>query len=97
MIFWRWFNIKQNCTWLTPSNSGTFHIGAHPHIFIVQQFSWTSKELFYQLALKGFSNFGFIHLSQPAPIYDLVMIALEEEDLSEWGEGMPSKEEIGKV
>ncbi|KAJ3052664.1 DNA mismatch repair protein [Rhizophlyctis rosea] len=55
-----------------------------------------SKELFYQLALKGFSNFGFIHLSHPAPIYDLVMTALEEEDLSEWGEGMPSKEVIAK-
>ncbi|KAJ3039014.1 DNA mismatch repair protein [Rhizophlyctis rosea] len=55
-----------------------------------------SKELFYQLALKGFSNFGFIHLSQPAPIYDLVMVALEPEDLGEYGENMMSKEEIAE-
>ncbi|KAJ3286074.1 DNA mismatch repair protein [Borealophlyctis nickersoniae] len=55
-----------------------------------------STELFYQLILKGFSNFGSIHLSQPAPIYDLVMIALDMEDMESWGENMMSKEEIAE-
>ncbi|TPX70555.1 hypothetical protein SpCBS45565_g01692 [Spizellomyces sp. 'palustris'] len=55
-----------------------------------------SQELFYQLALQGFSNFGFIHLSHPASIYDLVMIALEAEDTSAWPNDMMSKEEIAQ-
>ncbi|CAG8525810.1 19493_t:CDS:10, partial [Racocetra fulgida] len=37
----------------------------------------TSEELFYQLTLQEFSNFGFIQLSTPAPIYDLIIYALE--------------------
>ncbi|KND03473.1 DNA mismatch repair protein MutL [Spizellomyces punctatus DAOM BR117] len=55
-----------------------------------------SQELFYQLALQGFSNFGFIQLSQPASIFDLVMIALEAEDTSAWPNDMMSKEEIAE-
>lgn len=38
-----------------------------------------SVELFYQLTLRAFSNFGIIQLSVPAPIYTLVLLALEEE------------------
>ncbi|KAJ3092874.1 DNA mismatch repair protein [Quaeritorhiza haematococci] len=58
------------------------------------KFQDASYELFYQLALKAFSNFGFINLSAPAPIFDVVMIALDQEDLAHWGEDMMSKEEI---
>ncbi|KAF0515857.1 mismatch repair protein [Gigaspora margarita] len=36
-----------------------------------------SEELFYQLTLQEFSNFGFIQLSSPAPIHDLIIYALE--------------------
>ncbi|KAK9687085.1 DNA mismatch repair protein Mlh1 [Basidiobolus ranarum] len=38
-----------------------------------------SEELFYQLILKEFCNFGSIILSSPAPIGELLTIALEEE------------------
>ncbi|ORY04078.1 MutL-like protein 1, colon cancer, nonpolyposis type 2 [Basidiobolus meristosporus CBS 931.73] len=38
-----------------------------------------SEELFYQLVLKEFCNFGKIVLSSPAPIAKLLMVALEEE------------------
>ncbi|KAJ3026445.1 UNVERIFIED_CONTAM: DNA mismatch repair protein [Siphonaria sp. JEL0065] len=38
-----------------------------------------SREFFYQLVLHGFSNFGYLHLSEPVSIYELVMMALNEE------------------
>ncbi|CAG8525033.1 2781_t:CDS:10 [Paraglomus occultum] len=53
------------------------------------------EELFYQLILQEFANFGFIRLSNPAPISQLVDIALEDHE-SEL-KRLKSKEEIGKV
>ncbi|KAI9352816.1 DNA mismatch repair protein Mlh1-like protein [Obelidium mucronatum] len=38
-----------------------------------------SREFFYQLALHGFSNFGYLHLSTPVSIYELVVMALNME------------------
>ncbi|ORY48174.1 DNA mismatch repair protein MutL [Rhizoclosmatium globosum] len=38
-----------------------------------------SRELFYQLALYGFSNFGYLHLSTPVSIHELLLVALNEE------------------
>jgi len=57
----------------------------------------TSRELFYQLVLRQFSNFGFINLTQKLPIYDLLMISLDaEEEENGWDESLQSKEEIAK-
>ncbi|TPX39872.1 hypothetical protein SeLEV6574_g06939 [Synchytrium endobioticum] len=39
-----------------------------------------SCELFYQLILRVFSNFGFIRLATPLRIFDLVMVGLDEEE-----------------
>ncbi|GFO28216.1 DNA mismatch repair protein mlh1 [Plakobranchus ocellatus] len=36
-----------------------------------------SKELFYQLLLQEFGNFGVLRLSEPIPIKELVMLALD--------------------
>ncbi|CAG8519047.1 7645_t:CDS:10 [Paraglomus brasilianum] len=54
-----------------------------------------SEELFYQLILQEFANFGFIRLSNPASISELVLIALEEHE-SEL-EGLKSKDKIRKI
>ncbi|KAF9914196.1 DNA mismatch repair protein [Lobosporangium transversale] len=60
-----------------------------------------SEELFYQICLRDFSNFGYIRLTTPAPIKDLVMMALDEEqELMEggtWPEELKSKEEIAET
>ncbi|KAK3109179.1 hypothetical protein FSP39_024740 [Pinctada imbricata] len=39
-----------------------------------------SAELFYQLLMFDFGNFGILRLSEPAPIYDLAMLALDIEE-----------------
>ncbi|XP_013773945.1 DNA mismatch repair protein Mlh1-like isoform X1 [Limulus polyphemus] len=44
-----------------------------------------SEELFYQIMIENFGNFGILKLSSPAPIYDLAMLALESEE-SGWSE-----------
>lgn len=52
-----------------------------------------SKELFYQIILFDFGNFGTLRLSEPAPIYDLAMIALDLEE-SGWMEADGPKEDL---
>ncbi|KAG0056370.1 DNA mismatch repair protein [Gryganskiella cystojenkinii] len=60
-----------------------------------------SEELFYQLCLRDFSNFGFIRLSTPAPIKEMVLMALEDEQVlmerDEWPEELKPKEEIAET
>jgi len=53
-----------------------------------------SKELFYQLALREFSNFGVISLSTPAPVEQLILIALDGD--CGWTADDGPKEEIAK-
>ncbi|XP_019615504.1 PREDICTED: DNA mismatch repair protein Mlh1-like isoform X1 [Branchiostoma belcheri] len=54
-----------------------------------------SQELFYQLALFDFGNFGMLRLSEPAPIRELAMMALDSEE-SGWTEEDGSKEELSQ-
>ncbi|KAL6512140.1 DNA mismatch repair protein [Orobanche gracilis] len=46
-----------------------------------------SKELMYQQVLRRFAHFSAIQLSDPAPLPDLIMLALKEEDLDPEGNG----------
>ncbi|KAG0356514.1 DNA mismatch repair protein [Podila minutissima] len=61
-------------------------------------FEAVSEELFYQICLRDFSNFGFIRLSTPAPIKDMVLMALDDEqelmEKTEWPTELKSKDEI---
>lgn len=52
-----------------------------------------SEELFYQILLNDFGNFGILKLSSPASIYELAMIALELEE-SGWTEADGTKEDL---
>ena len=54
-----------------------------------------SQELFYQILMFKFGNFGYIELSSPAPIYELVMLALDSPD-SGWTPEDGEKEELTK-
>ncbi|KAF8777999.1 DNA mismatch repair protein Mlh1-like [Argiope bruennichi] len=54
-----------------------------------------SKELFYQIMLRDFGNFGALRLSNPAPIAELAMIALDSED-SGWTVADGPKESLAK-
>ncbi|KAG9335609.1 hypothetical protein JZ751_004374 [Albula glossodonta] len=50
-----------------------------------------SQELFYQILIYDFGNFGVLRLSTPAPLYDLAMMALDMPE-SGWSEEDGPKE-----
>lgn len=52
-----------------------------------------SKELFYQLLLQEFGNLGVLRLSEPAPIKELVMLALDS-SASGWTPADGPKEDM---
>jgi DNA mismatch repair protein MLH1 len=54
-----------------------------------------SQELFYQLCLQDFGNFGLFHLDPPAPIFELAMIALNCKE-SGWTENDGPKETLAE-
>ncbi|XP_071503991.1 DNA mismatch repair protein Mlh1-like [Diadema antillarum] len=54
-----------------------------------------SQELFYQLMIFDFSNFGVMRLSNPAPVYELAMLALDSPD-SGWSESDGPKEQLAQ-
>ncbi|KAK3806187.1 MAG: DNA mismatch repair protein Mlh1-like protein [Linnemannia elongata] len=60
-----------------------------------------SEELFYQICLRDFSNFGFIRLSNPVSIKDMVRMALDDEqelmEKDEWPEELKPKDEIAQT
>lgn len=54
-----------------------------------------AKELFYQLMLKNFGNFTVMKLSEPAPVFELVVLALDAEE-SGWTEEDGPKEDLAR-
>ncbi|CAI5788172.1 mismatch repair Mlh1 isoform X1 [Podarcis lilfordi] len=54
-----------------------------------------SQEMFYQILIYDFGNFGVLRLSEPAPLYDLAMLALENDE-SGWTEDDGPKEGLAE-
>ncbi|XP_043920831.1 DNA mismatch repair protein Mlh1 [Protopterus annectens] len=54
-----------------------------------------SQELFYQILVYDFGNFGILRLSEPAPLYDLAILALNSPE-SGWTEDDGPKEELAE-
>lgn len=54
-----------------------------------------TQELFYQILIFKFGNFGYIELSEAAPIYELVLLALNSPE-SGWSPEDGSKEDLAK-
>ncbi|KAE8597185.1 hypothetical protein XENTR_v10016382 [Xenopus tropicalis] len=54
-----------------------------------------SQELFYQILIYDFGNFGIMKLSEPAPLYDLAMLALDSTE-SGWTEEDGPKEGLAE-
>ncbi|KAI8611615.1 histidine kinase-like ATPase [Chytriomyces sp. MP71] len=58
---------------------GHTYVGAVDGQWVLLQYGTKLRELFYQLGLHGFSNFGFTHLSEAVSIRQLVQLAVEEQ------------------
>ncbi|XP_029376653.1 DNA mismatch repair protein Mlh1 isoform X1 [Echeneis naucrates] len=62
---------------------------------VLSFFISSSQELFYQILVYDFGNFGVMRLSTPAPLYDLAMLALDCEE-SGWTEEDGPKEGLAQ-
>ncbi|XP_063046973.1 DNA mismatch repair protein Mlh1 [Engraulis encrasicolus] len=66
----------------------------HTKLYLLNT-SKLSEELFYQILIYDFGNFGVLRLSSPAPLYELAMLALECEE-SGWSEEDGPKEGLAE-
>ncbi|XP_058506732.1 DNA mismatch repair protein Mlh1 [Solea solea] len=66
----------------------------HTKLYLVNT-TKLSQELFYQILIYDFGNFGVLRLSTPAPLYDLAMLALDCEE-SGWTEDDGPKEGLAQ-
>ncbi|KAL7752258.1 DNA mismatch repair protein Mlh1 [Sorochytrium milnesiophthora] len=73
---------------------GCFALVQHQTRLYMINYQEASIALFYQLALHDFANFGNLMLSEPAPIRELVLLALNEEEISDWDPTMMPKSDI---
>ncbi|XP_020531791.1 DNA mismatch repair protein MLH1 isoform X1 [Amborella trichopoda] len=85
--------IVKQCTYIGMADNVLALLQHNTRLYLVNVVK-LSKELMYQHALRRFSHFNAIQLSNPAPLYELLMMALEEDELACEGDG--PKEEIAR-
>ncbi|KAJ7964618.1 DNA mismatch repair protein Mlh1 [Quillaja saponaria] len=73
-------DIVRHCTYIGMADD-VFALLQHNTQLYLANVVKLSKELIYQQVLSRFCHFNAIQLSDPAPLKDLIMLALKEEDL----------------
>ncbi|XP_054812223.1 DNA mismatch repair protein MLH1 [Prosopis cineraria] len=84
-------DIVRNCTYIGMADDVFALLQYNTHLYLANVVN-LSKELMYQQVLSRFEHFNAIQLSDPAPLKDLIMLALKEEDLD--SESAPLKDLI---
>lgn len=69
----------RNCTYVGMADDDFALLQHNTHLYLANVVN-LSKELMYQLVLQRFGYFNAIQLSEPAPLQELIMLALTEED-----------------
>ncbi|KAG9306602.1 hypothetical protein G9A89_004799 [Geosiphon pyriformis] len=77
-------------------NQGLALVQYQTKLFLLN-YKMLSEELFYQLILQEFSNFGHIQLSRFAPIRELILLALDQIENEELMKCLKSKEQIAEI
>ncbi|KAL3513371.1 hypothetical protein ACH5RR_026088 [Cinchona calisaya] len=78
-------DIIKNCTYIGMADDVFVLLQHNTHLYLANVVN-LSKELMYQQVLQRFAHFNAIQLSDPAPLLDLIMLALKEENLDMEGE-----------
>ncbi|KAL9229052.1 hypothetical protein vseg_004568 [Gypsophila vaccaria] len=73
-------DIVKDCTYVGMANDVFALLQHKTHLYLANVVN-LSKELMYQQVLRRFAHFNAIQLSDPAPLPDLIILALKEEDL----------------
>ena len=79
------------------ARKGVWLLQHQTKLFMVDAVKLT-EEMFYQMALKNFANFGYQSLQDPASLAELALCALEDKfvDDEEWDASDGSKEEVAE-
>ncbi|XP_073285917.1 DNA mismatch repair protein MLH1 isoform X2 [Primulina huaijiensis] len=90
-------DIVGHCTYIGMADDVFALLQHNTHLYLVNVVN-LSKELIYQQVLRRFAHFTAIQLSDPAPLSELIMLALKEEDLDpEGNEDAELKEKIAEM
>ncbi|XP_042382837.1 DNA mismatch repair protein MLH1-like [Zingiber officinale] len=73
-------DIVKDCTYIGLADDVLAVLQYSTHLYLVNVVN-ASKELMYQQAIRRFAHFSAIQLSEPAPIPELLIMALKDEDL----------------
>ncbi|KAH7833211.1 hypothetical protein Vadar_004148 [Vaccinium darrowii] len=73
-------DILRHCTYIGMADDVFALLQHNTHLYLANVVS-LSKELMYQQVLRRFAHFNAIQLSEPAPLPELILLALKEEDL----------------
>ncbi|XP_042031318.1 DNA mismatch repair protein MLH1-like isoform X3 [Salvia splendens] len=86
-----------HCTYLGMADDVFALLQHNTHLYLANVVN-LSKELMYQQVLRRFAQFSAIQLSVPAPLWELVMLALKEDELEPEGiEHENLKEKIAEM
>ncbi|KAL3845674.1 hypothetical protein ACJIZ3_003077 [Penstemon smallii] len=90
-------DIVGHCTYVGMADDVFALLQHNTHLYLANVIN-LSKELMYQQVLRRFAHFSAIQLSDPAPLSELIMLALKEEDLDpEGNENDDLKEKIAEM
>ncbi|WOL12698.1 DNA mismatch repair protein MLH1 isoform X3 [Canna indica] len=78
-------DIVRNCTYIGLADEIFALLQYNTHLYLVNVVN-VSKELMYQQVVRRFAHFNAIQLSEPAPIPELLIMALKDEDLESAGD-----------
>ncbi|CAH9082459.1 unnamed protein product [Cuscuta epithymum] len=79
-------DIVRHCTYIGMADDVFALLQHQTHLYLANVVN-LSKELMYQQALRRFAHFNAIQLSEPAPLHELLMLALREEDVASESNG----------
>ncbi|KAL8482478.1 hypothetical protein ACS0TY_028597 [Phlomoides rotata] len=90
-------DIVGNCSYIGMADDVFALLQHKTHLYLANVVN-LSKELMYQQVLRRFAHFSAIQLSDPAPLPELIILALKEEDLDpEGNENDDLKEKIAEM
>ncbi|XP_020573556.1 DNA mismatch repair protein MLH1 isoform X2 [Phalaenopsis equestris] len=78
-------DIVKNCIYVGLADESFALLQHNTHLYLVNVVN-VSKELMYQQVIRRFGNFNAMQLSEPAPLLELLMMALKDEDLDSTGD-----------
>ncbi|XP_059460445.1 DNA mismatch repair protein MLH1-like [Corylus avellana] len=87
-------DVVRHCTYIGMADDVFALLQHDTHLYLANVVN-LSKELMYQQVLRRFSHFNAIQLSEPAPLSELLMLALKEENLDP--EGHENNDQIEKI